>query len=40
MLETLNLFYQNSLEKVLKEFDSKVVANKYIELYRQVIGEC
>lgn len=29
----------NAREKVLKEFDSKVVANKYIELYKQVIGE-
>jgi len=29
----------NVREKVLEEFDSKVVAKKYIELYREVLGE-
>jgi len=29
----------NAREKVLKEFDSKVVAKKYIELYKQVISD-
>jgi len=29
---------KNAREKVLKEFDSKVVARKYIELYEEVLG--
>jgi glycosyltransferase involved in cell wall biosynthesis len=28
----------NAREKILKEFDSKVVAKKYIELYKELIG--
>ena len=30
---------QNAREKVLREFDSKIVAKKYIELYQEVLGE-
>jgi glycosyltransferase involved in cell wall biosynthesis len=30
---------QNAREKVLKEFDSKVVAKKYIELYKEILNE-
>ena len=26
-------------DKVLREFDSKVVARKYLELYKQVFGD-
>ena len=33
--ETLS---RNAREKVLREFDSKIVAKKYIELYEEVIG--
>lgn len=29
----------NAREKVLKEFDSKVVAKKYIELYEEVLSD-
>lgn len=29
----------NAREKVMKEFDSKVVAKKYIELYEKVISD-
>jgi len=40
VLETpdYNQLCKNAREKVLKEFDSKVVAKKYIELYREVLG--
>ncbi|MGA1863049.1 glycosyltransferase [Deferribacter thermophilus] len=30
---------KNAREKVLREFDSKVVAKKYIELYEKVISD-
>jgi glycosyltransferase involved in cell wall biosynthesis len=29
---------QNAREKVLKEFDSRVVAKKYVELYEEVLN--
>jgi len=29
---------KNAREKVLREFDSKVVAKKYIELYKEVLN--
>ncbi len=30
---------QNAREKVLREFDSKIVAEKYIELYRKILND-
>ncbi len=29
---------KNAREKVLREFDSKVVAGKYVELYKEVLN--
>jgi len=34
-----NQLCKNAREKVLKEFDSKVVAKKYIELYEEILNE-
>lgn len=36
--ENYDKICQNAREKVLKEFDSKVVAAKYIELYREILN--
>ncbi|MEJ5227780.1 hypothetical protein [Thermodesulfovibrio sp.] len=30
---------RNAREKVLENFDSKIVAKKYIELYREILDE-
>jgi len=30
---------KNAREKVLREFDSRVIAKKYIELYKEVLNE-
>ena len=35
--EKYNELCQNAREKVLKEFDSKIVAQKYIELYKDIL---
>jgi len=30
---------KNAREKVLREFDSRVVAKKYIDLYKEILNE-
>jgi len=37
--ERYNELCQNAREKVIKEFDNKVVVQKYIELYREILDE-
>ncbi|MCL0041509.1 glycosyltransferase family 4 protein [Peptococcaceae bacterium] len=37
--ENYDKLCQNAREKVLKEFDSKVVAKKYIELYEKILNQ-
>ncbi len=37
--EEYNKLCNNAREKVLKEFDSRVMAEKYIDLYREILNE-